>query len=629
MRIWVESLDHLRLAQTELSGELSFFSTSPVAVDHLSRNGIPVTWADADIHSKLDPQLGLAITEAMEALRLELQTATDHLGSRRLSLYVSKSVRFLLDVLCYKRALLENFVKSGTDAVVVGAQMAVPDRPYLIDRSASIAYNLVGDLPVRLLEAPPVPAGIYDADVDQPHPMDRLLSALDPSPVGRLRREMRSRRNALISSENGAGLIWVNKANESILGVLAALHKRGWRIRQLPKSPVGEAGSLPAGLPDHHRIAELLDAACRRRGISLDVTEPARWAARELARDARTWSSSVASGSAQTTELLKEHSAWKRQVIVSSTLSGLGEYIRAEAAEAAGVQTVIFEHGVSAGISRYHEPIMPWNEGLGGSSYLVGSPAAKAFLEPHLSKDGVKIESIGIGELTRKSPIAKLQRVIQRHRLGVSHNTPLIVYLARAPRNNAAKSAYFPSDSELARMQKDIVESLLPRLVGKKLVKLYSTRRYPDGEPYWNQALVPDGVSVQRIGDFRHIRHAADLVICESPLSTLGWAFGAGCPVAYIYDEKATLTEEAKVGLRDSALFFEHSDPNWIEDFTSIVNEPKELDRIWRSKAASRQVFLEEFIFGPPSQGVNGADFIEGISVPERESVSKNGSNAV
>jgi hypothetical protein len=143
---------------------------------------------------------------------------------------------------------------------------------------------------------------------------------------------------------------------------------------------------------------------------------------------------------------------------------------------------------------------------------------------------------------------------------------------------------------------------------GIPVIKLYSTRRYRDPDPMAVGFAAPAPVKTLKAGDFRFLRAGVDVIILESPLSTLGWVMGTGKPVFYLAHPSLPLLPDAEARMMEALFFYDLSKTDWPERLVASLNRPDgEILAEWSAKAAARSQFLESYVFGPQNAGQNGA----------------------
>jgi hypothetical protein len=604
----IETLDDSPLARAAAEGSIRWWTTSPMIVEQLRADGEDVAWLDGELDCETSVALGLAARDAALALEPKIAAVAARLDWPELTPLITRRLATLLDLLAVKRWMLERFAAQPGRKVVVGDPNLGPTRngEFALGRFETLFAALAEGTDVELVTRTAPDYAQLLKDIDRPVWTDRLLSQMDLSAGQRMWRRMRLVQGGIAAAEPDAPTVYIARDNELIRDILPALRRQGARIAMLPSPErVGEAGDPSAGVPGSAEIEAALEAALRAHGVSLSAEVVAGLVGPRL-RAASAWWPVLAEAGARTVDAVFGDGS--PAAILSNTINGLDLSAVTSAARRRGLPVAIAEHGVSAGLSQYHLPFRRWAEPAQGDIYLTCSGAAAGFFEDDPAHRARALLPVGLPGQTRSVPVRRMQRVIARARLRALPGRRVVVYLARAVQNNMRKLAYVPEDAALHELQRTIADRVMPKVRGVPVMKLYSTRRYVDGDPLQEGFRAPAPVRTLKAGDFRFLRAGADIILLESPLSTLGWALGTGKPLFFLADPAAPLLPEARAAMEAGLFLIDLAEPNWPETLVAAINRPdSHIKSDWAAKALARRDFLDRFVFGPADAGENAA----------------------
>ena len=206
-----------------------------------------------------------------------------------------------------------------------------------------------------------------------------------------------------------------------------------------------------------------------------------------------------------------------------------------------------------------------------------------------------------------------VQRVLGARLLGIPLRERLVVYVANLYYNNYIYSPGSSSDTYYHRFKRSVVFDVLGRVSDPCLVKLYPTLRYSDADPFAGLIELPPNVKAVQFFEYRYLRAAGDVVICDSPQSTLGWVWSARAPLVFLDLPSNPLVPFVAEAF-DRAIFrINGSKPGWQEQVRSLLELPhEELIGLWQEKEPFRREVEERYIFGPgetPGGGPPGSSF--------------------
>ena len=611
--VLVESLAHAAQARAALEGPLHWHSTSPVLIERLSEDGEAVSWADAPIPTAWSNTIGRACRDTVFSLEPALIVVAERLRSPKLVPFVSQLLAFLLGLLCYKRAILEAFARSAENPVVIGTPGLTLNTGGRIGVGSfdTLFRNLSEGLDVRLLDGDPFDQSVLEKDFDRGTVVDRVLSLLDLSRAQLTSRRLRFLKSSRIGPPQAKATVFVGRDNDTIREMLPHFLDRSVAIARLPNLKVGESEGPEDGLPSLDMLSKALSEAFLRVDIDIDGRAPAQIAHAQMVNSSKYWRATQAAAEKSVEAMIAGDARNRPAAIITNTVGNLAGCLQVDAAERKGIPTITVEHGVSAGLSEYHAPIKAWGEPIYGTAYLACAENASTFFAEEPRMKSVAFHTVGLAAQTRRTPLAWLHRAIVWSRFRRDFGRRVIVYLARANQNNFRKLSHWPKDCEIYELQRTMCHEVMPKLQGRSVIKLYSTRHYIDGVAFWDHGKPTGPVTTIKTGDFRYFRAGVDIIILESPLSTIGWAFGTGRPIVYLADPRTPLIPEIRSRLAAAVFLIDLSVPNWGEQVIELINQPTaDLSAAWEKKRAARDAFLEECVFGPDSAGARGAQAV-------------------
>ncbi|MGQ0671758.1 MAG: hypothetical protein ACT4N2_02595 [Hyphomicrobium sp.] len=605
----VESLAAAAAVRAHAQGRLTWHTTSPQVAEVLGKSGEPVIWADAVVSDECSREIGLAAVDAVRLLERRIDGIATAIGFPSLTPVVCTSLSMLLGLLCFKRAVLERFCKNEGTRLVAGSAVVSPVRggDPQIGRYDTLYSVLAVDLNTTRLDVVPGDQKALYQQIDESVWSDRILSAIDfsaPNVVSRLLRFV-SGANGL--NRRGTGpIVLIGQENEAVREMLPHLLKAGATLNVMPKMMGAPPGQPVRGLPEASEVAAALDEALANRSLTLGTRLIAGIASQRLMDASRCWCSAIETANAFVAKVMTDRS--RMTFFLTNTIGSVDKAALAERLRHEGVSIVVAEHGVSAGLSRFHEPLRSWSEPRLADLYLACSQGAVEFYREASELNETAFSAIGLAEQTRRVSLAPLQRAVTRRRFKVGKGNRLVIYLARAVQNNMRKISHSLEDHREHAIESTMLTKVLPKVRGTAAIKLYPTTRYLD--PYDGDiSESADNVRVVKAGDFRYLRAAADIIILSSPLSTLGWAFGANRPIFYLEDLRAPLRADVRVKMRNSVFYLDISNDDWPDRLILELNRSdEEIAFHWRDKAAARREFLAHYIFGPEGCGVRGVE---------------------
>ncbi len=599
--------------------ECVFYTTSPYVVEMLASQPHSVVWADSIIGADTPDRIGFAANDMIDALRPELERVSKSLGFPELAAFLCLRLRNSIASLIFKQAVLDACIeKSAGDLTVVGTRSGRPvvSDNISIDMYDTLFFALAESTlakGVTLLEEPDVQRAGLLADVDRPIFLDRVLSYLNVGIEQLTWRWLRYGRKGRPLAIRKPGFdVMILKENEAIREYLPHLLWKGARIR-LVQPPSARDSSGEPEIETDIRLEEHVQSAVDGHGLGLDVREITKLVRGPLEKVIQRSPAALRSAVA----LLPALSPIERHAVIATNSPGTIEHVALiSALRAAGVRCAVVEHGVSAGLSRLHEGTRSYSEAANGDVYLSAAPEAIHFFGADPTYGSTTLTAAGIPDMTRKMPLKSLQYLIVRRRLQAKWGERVVIYLARSVQNNLRNLPYSPEDHQVHALQRKMLHDVLPQVDGIPVAKLYATRRNRDPDPFLDIAKPPEKVRVLKHGDFRYLRAGVDIIVLETPLSTLGWAFGSGKPIIYLKQESLPLQERFGALLEKSVFMIDTDKDGWTADLVALLNQDHDaLMAAWHGMAEARNELLRTMIFGPENCGANGATALQELAL--------------
>jgi hypothetical protein len=298
------------------------------------------------------------------------------------------------------------------------------------------------------------------------------------------------------------------------------------------------------------------------------------------------------------------------------------------AAQSRGVRIVDFEHGATTGIARTSQRRLPASEATTCDLILVSSERARAaFARAPGAAPGIVV---GLADQTRRVLRRGLQRWRARAALGLArHETAIVHVSGLVYGGNMRAGDDAPVEGYVFEMQRRLLAELYAGLPYRVFYKPYPAIRLAyQPDPGAIHALAQNVRTASR-EDFRYLRAAADLIVTDAHMSTLGWCFGADVPVIHL--GSATTNALADEGLRAAfaAAFvtFDTDSDGWISAARSfLAAPPAEHAAAWKARARARAAFLADAVTGPP--GVSGRRAAAAITRFRNDAVDASGAAA-
>jgi hypothetical protein len=218
----------------------------------------------------------------------------------------------------------------------------------------------------------------------------------------------------------------------------------------------------------------------------------------------------------------------------------------------------------------------------------------------------------GAPSINKNINLKKLQRALTKRLLNIPKNDRFIVYVANLYSNNHIYNPGLPNDYYYHSLKKCVVYDILGALKELCLLKLYPTHRYLDDDPFLNFMRLPLNVRVIQYFEYRYLRAVGDVIICDSPQSTIGWAWSSRVPLLFLDLPSNPLLPEVAEAFDQAIFRVDCSKDGWVGNVKRLLILPhEELLRRWKAKGPFRKAVEERYIFGPPGNaGKRAARFV-------------------
>ena len=300
-----------------------------------------------------------------------------------------------------------------------------------------------------------------------------------------------------------------------------------------------------------------------------------------------------------------------RIIFVTNGLTSPGERLIYQYAREQRIPLFAFEHGITEGLSHLSD-YQSQHSGINESDKMICfTQGAWNHHQKHgnFNKGGVVS---GAPKRLKNIRARFIQNMILRFILRVGLRNRTIVYATLATQNNMIYGPYGQNDIIYYQVTKKMIVDVLSQIKDTCIVKLYPTNRYLDPDPFASIITKPKNVKLIQYFEFRYIRPIADLIIIDSPQSTLGWAWSIKAPLIFLDLPSNPLLPEVAEAF-DKAIFrIDCSKDSWDGEVKKLLSIPnKELLRLWKEKEPVRRKVEEKYIFGPPgNSGKRAAKFI-------------------
>lgn len=394
--------------------------------------------------------------------------------------------------------------------------------------------------------------------------------------------------------------VYILKLNPLIEEAFFPMRRRGLRVKMLPPLEVANStGDESGALGTFDEFCERYLSIMRQAGRSM-AQGPLFEGATKLAASLTLGALKFSRAQAEKIEEyvigeIVQDPAKNGAIVLTNALSLPPEVMFYHCCKHRRVPVFLVSHGVSAGLSKYHDrmhKIMSFSHGdvffgysrgecrPGGNHVVTGAP------------------------FSERSIVAKrIQRSLARRHLRVPPDKRLIMYVANLYSNNAVDLPYGGTNDWFEHcLKKTIVQEVFGRLSDHCILKLYPTQRYADPDPFLGMSQFPN-VDIVQWSEFRYLRSACDVVIVDMVQSAFGWAWSTGVPLILLDTPYYPLLPDVKKELEEAIFIIPVEREKWGQELLNLLELPgEELARVWRKKEAARLRTERERIMGPGTE---------------------------
>lgn len=609
MQIVVESMRAVEAARAAgLEGCFEWYTLTPMVVERLTEAGANVRWFDGLLEAGVSDAIGIAAYGVVDKLTPHLRRLRDTGGIVAAEKFAAMPLQRIITTLLYKQALLSALAgRHGPAIVVVGDTNLTMTGALELDRFDTLfsvlasrdatAWQLIHcEKPARKL--------LRSTHNELPFPQ-RVLSLINFSPGNISHRLLHFSRKSIGIERHGT--VHILRENDLIREMLPWFFIKGIKIQyEAPLQHDSNAQESPSGLPGVDVLSDTMDQSLREQGLRIPTMPSATVVADLLHEASLQWQASAEAAQQRIDSWLSDG---RVHILLSNTLSSPGQYALAELGNECGVPVVIADHNTTIGLSRFHEPMIPYSEAAHSDIYLTSSMNTTRFYEGHTASAGRSC-TVGIAKSIRERGRHYIQRFLIRRFLRAG-NERVVLYLTRACQNNLRALPYSQEDSEIHELEKTMVREVMPEVRGVPVIKFYNTKRHLDPSPFIEELRGHPRIITLQAGDFRYLRVGVDAIIVQSPFSTLGWAMGSNVPVFYLEEPQLGIVPELRDLFAASVFHFSSNEPGWTRRLLDTINrDDDEIRDEWNAMAQNRQTFLDECIFGPSHAGRNAVQVI-------------------
>lgn len=301
----------------------------------------------------------------------------------------------------------------------------------------------------------------------------------------------------------------------------------------------------------------------------------------------------------------------KKGVLVTNGLYSPFERLVYYWARKHNMPVYVAEHGLTNGLSNMSGYSLEDNELCASSAALCFSEESSRFHKMSCGLES-KVFTVGMPQVNRKLKYRRAQRYLSMRRFGLPAHRRVVVYISNLYFNNYVYSPGSFGDTYYHRIKRKMVYEVLGKINDTCLLKLYPTHRYVDPDPFAGLMVLPNNVRVIQFFEYRYLRAVGDVVICDSPQSTLGWVWSTRAPLVFLDLPSNPLLPPVADAFDHAVFRIDCSrDGWWNEARELLLLPPQELVRRWNRKREQREEIEERFIFGPGGRaGKRAADLI-------------------
>lgn len=260
----------------------------------------------------------------------------------------------------------------------------------------------------------------------------------------------------------------------------------------------------------------------------------------------------------------------------------------AEAAQAEGLPTAAFQHGIARELCSEMLDIDTLYENTITDHFFAYNGES----ERHSGETPFGVATIHAVGLPRD-----LSRGASR--LDPDPATPPVLYVSTVLNtgNMQIPMRLATRDYDKALSEIGLVRDVFSRLPHQVTYKAYPVTRSLDPDPVHEEIARHSNMRLNndRI-DLRYIVGKSRIIVTSRATSTIGWCIMSHRPVIYIDREDSRFFDDARADYEKTGFYFDMLEPGFEERLRAFLSRPiEEMEALWESKAAERKAFVSKY----------------------------------
>ena len=280
---------------------------------------------------------------------------------------------------------------------------------------------------------------------------------------------------------------------------------------------------------------------------------------------------------------------------------------------------VLFEHGVTKGISALSSRRLHISEIFNTDHFVGYSNGSVSTLKALTNDNKVKSFITAAPIHNKKILFSNLQRLIWRKKLDIYNNEKVIIHVSPLPYSGNRRLGFgSPTETEVFEIEKNFI-TIYNQINKKVYYKKYPAYRFPFNFSLEN--IFSDYKNINFLGDldYRYIRSAFDIIVTGSPSSTFSWCLSANKPLIFFDSNiiNPLISDKVRRKIKNSVFYLNLEDNNWKIKLHDILNRPYErLMNEWHQMHDERKKFIKEYIFcDTKNPGFKVANYINNLII--------------
>ena len=289
-----------------------------------------------------------------------------------------------------------------------------------------------------------------------------------------------------------------------------------------------------------------------------------------------------------------------KKIILASALSSPLSKIVHNIFRSKGYNIILFEHGVTKGISALSSKRLHVSEIYNADHFVGYSSGSLSTLNKLFKEKKIKSSITASPIHTKKVLLAPLQRFIWRKKLNIKNKQCALIHVSPFPYSGNKRLGFgSPTETEVLEIEKEFVK-IYNRSNKTVFYKKYPAYRFP-----YNASLkdiYSRYKNLKFIGDldYRYIRSAFDIIVTGSPSSTFSWCLSANKPLIF-FDSKIInplIDNKVREQIKKSVFYINLDKINWKQNLDEIISLPYDsIIEKWNNMHYHRKIFIKNNIF--------------------------------